>query len=178
MKAPAHYNRAAVKIELSGRADGWPQESRTITPYVAESFPDLAGDEELRLSCVRPERTFWEKAALVHEQNARPETRALAPRQARHLYDLIRLWDRVAGTDGRHALFDGVKAHRSAFFNYAWVDYEALSPADLRLVPADERTADWRADYQAMRLMFFHEPPVFDDILSGLKSVEEGLRQQ
>ena len=68
-------------------------------------------------------------------------------------------------------------SERQAVFNYSWVDYEALTPADLQLVPADERTADWRADYQAMRLMFFRDPPVFDDILSGLKSVEEELRQ-
>lgn len=175
LSAPADYNQAAVKIELSGRADGWPREPRTISPYVAETFPDLAGGTQLRLSCVCPERTFWEKAALVHEQNVRPGTRALAPRQARHLYDLIRLWDYLAGHNGLDDLFDEVKAHRRVFYDYTWVDYVDLTPGALQLVPGDHCLADWRADYQAMRPMFFEDPPDFDDILLGLQRVQEAF---
>jgi hypothetical protein len=58
MAIPADYHRAAVKIELSGRAEGWPMEDRLITPYVAQQFPSIDPETTLLVSSVRPERTF------------------------------------------------------------------------------------------------------------------------
>jgi hypothetical protein len=75
----------------------------------------------------------------------------------------------------RRELFAGVKAHRRAYFDYNWVDYEALSPGDLRLVPPVEKGQVWRADYDAMREMFFSEPSEFDEILSQLALIESTL---
>lgn len=176
LRPPADYNQALVKIELSGRAARWPMEDRIIRPYIADTFPAETGNPRLTLSCVRPERTFWEKAALIHEQNIRPEERPLAPRQARHLSDLVRLWNAdVAAADGFLALFTGVKIHRSTYFDYAWVDYETLTPGGLHLVPPETRLADWRADYQAMRSMFFNEPTGFDELVRQLRIIEQSL---
>lgn len=176
LRPPAEYNQAMVKIELSGRADRWPMADREIRPYVAEAFPRETGNPRVSVSCVRPERTFWEKAALIHEQNIRPEARPLAPRQARHLSDLVRLWEaNIAAAEGFRSLFEGVKAHRRSYFDYAWVDYETLAPGDLRLVPPEASLAGWRADYQAMRPMFFHEPPGFDALVPRLRMIEESL---
>ncbi|MBN9690750.1 MAG: nucleotidyl transferase AbiEii/AbiGii toxin family protein [Verrucomicrobia bacterium] len=177
LAAPSDYNRPAVKVELSGRAEGWPMEPRTIRPYVAEEFPNVAGPCELMLSCVHPARTFWEKAALVHEHNSRPEAKPLSPAQARHLYDLNRLWTEaaVAQAGGFRELFTGVKAHRAAFFAYNWVDYSSLIPSTLCLRPRDERLAEWRNDYARMRPMFFSDPPSFDLLVSGLETIEKGL---
>ena len=176
LQPPEEYNKAMVKIELSGRADGWPMEGRTIRPYVAEAFPEQTRDPQQALSCVRPERTFWEKAALVHEQNIRPGDQTLAPRQARHLYDLVRLWNaKVSDADGFQNLFDGVKAHRRTYFDYKWVDYETLTPRSLVLVPPEERLSAWRADYEAMQAMFINAPPHFEEILDRLRGIEGAL---
>jgi len=175
--APLDYNRAAVKIELSGRAEGWPMEPRTIRSYVAEEFPNVAGPGELTLSCVHPARTFWEKAALVHEHNSRPEAKPLSTAQARHLYDLNRLWNEaaVARTRGFRELFAGVKDHRAAFFAYKWVDYGRLMPSTLRLCPPDDRLTEWKSDYTRMRPMFFGNPPSFDHLVRGLETIEKVL---
>jgi hypothetical protein len=176
LQPPAEYNKAFVKIELSGRADSWPMEERTIRPYVAAAFPQQTDDPLLTLSCVSPARTFWEKAALVHEQNIRPGEQPLAPRQARHLYDLLRLWyANVCDADGFQNLFDGVKAHRRTYFDYKWVDYESLTPNALVLTPPAERLSAWRADYQAMQAMFIDKPPTFEKILDELRTIEAAL---
>lgn len=173
---PADYNKAMVKIELSGRADDWPMEDRAIRPYVAITFPDQTGDPHLTLSCVRPERTFWEKVALIHEQNVRQGNKPLAPRQGRHLSDIIRLWDaNVADSSNFQQLFEGVKEHRRAYFEYNWVDYENLAPGTLKLIPPEERLGEWRADYEAMNAMFFHDPQEFDAILGQLREIETAL---
>ncbi|MBN8711942.1 MAG: nucleotidyl transferase AbiEii/AbiGii toxin family protein [Verrucomicrobia bacterium] len=176
LQPPADYNRAVVKVELSGRADGWPMADRTIRPYAAEAFPKETGDPILTLSCVRPERTFWEKAALIHEQNVRSGDRALAARQARHLADLVQLWRAgVSRAEGFASLFEGVKHHRQTYFDYKWVDYDALGAGDLKIVPPDSRLAEWRADYEAMRAMFHGEPPGFDEMVAELCAIEERL---
>lgn len=176
LQPPERYNKAWVKIELSGRADGWPMEKRMIRPYVAEVFPNETGDPRLNLSCVRPERTFWEKAALIHEQNIRPENRPLAEHMARHLSDLVRLWEAdVASAEGSDRLFEGVKAHRSAYFDYNWVNYGELTPSGLRLVPPQEKLPAWRSDFRAMRTMFIGDQPDFDEMIEKLMAIESSL---
>lgn len=152
-------------------------EERTIRPYVAEAFAEQTGDPWLKLSCVNPARTFWEKAALVHEQNIRPGEQALAPRQARHLYDLLRLWSaNVFDADGFQNLFDGVKAHRRTYFDYKWVDYESLRPKALVLTPPAKRLPAWRFDYQAMQAMFIDKAPTFEEVLDQLRTIEGALK--
>ena len=42
------YIRRAVKIEMGARADHWPSETKTITPYVAEQFPKGFREPKLR----------------------------------------------------------------------------------------------------------------------------------
>lgn len=177
LHSPGRYSRSIVKIELSGRADDWPQESRPITPYVAEVLPQFENSQTLYVPCVLPTRTFLEKAALLHELHTRPGEQGLAIRHARHLYDLVRLWRYVKRDSELSNLFRDVTAHRRAYFNYSWVDYENLLCRDLQLTPKEDRLAEWRADYSQMRAMFFEEPPAFDIIIAAIKEIERSLQQ-
>lgn len=175
------YSLARVKIELSARAEPEPMEKRIIRPYVMEALPGVFGTGDFEIACVKPERTFWEKTTLVHEQNIRPSTpeKPAVPRThlARHLYDLHRLWTNhgLSGHSDLTDLFPEVIAHRKVFFRSEWVDYETLTVAALRLVPPDLHLADWRADYQQMRPMFFNEPPEFDEVIQTLLSIQTVL---
>jgi hypothetical protein len=174
----AAYHRAAVKLELSGRAEGTPVEIRSLTPYAVMQFPELDPGGMISLPCVLPERTFWEKAALLHEQNTRPGARPLMPRQARHLYDLAKLWKSVATSNQLLPLFPEVIAHRQAFFDYTWVDYSHLSPTALKLIPPDAALSEWQADYKAMLSMFHSRPPDFQELLEALENIENSLRSK
>ncbi len=88
------------------------------------------------------------------------------------------MWNaNVAMADGFATLFGGVKAHRATYFDYAWVNYETLVPGDLHLVPSSTRLAEWRADYQAMRPMFYNEPLGFDALVQQLRLIEESLKR-
>ena len=175
IKAPGDYSQAVVKIELSGRADDWPQEARGISPYVFKALPQLGKSDPVNVQCVLPRRTFWEKAALLHEQHTRPEAKALAVRQARHLYDLVQLWESVSKDAELVKLFPGVMMHRQAFYGYSWVNYAKLKPGDLKLAPPEDRMRDWRLDYQAMATMFFEEPPEFDRLVASLREIKTKL---
>ena len=77
-----------VKIELGARSDDWPHETKAIQPYVIEFFPALDPDATFSVSVLAAERTFWEKACLLHEETFRPADKPRKHRMARHYYDL------------------------------------------------------------------------------------------
>lgn len=177
----AGYVRPVVKIELGARSDDWPHTQRSIQPYVAEQFPALVPGAEFRLQVLTAERTFWEKACLLHEETFRPADKPRKLRMARHYYDL---WCLLTAGVGQRALdetalFQRVAEHREIFFRYAWVDYRTHHPGTFRLVPPPHHLANWRADYQAMLgPMFFGKVPSFDEILQAVGEFEQQFNRQ
>jgi len=170
------YVRPVVKIELGARSETEPVENPIIKPYLAEAFPDLLGDSAFALKTVAAERTFWEKAMLLHEEGFRPADKPRRVRLSRHYYDLWCLIRKgiaaQATTDPE--LFNRVARHRQIFFKVRWVNYDTLRKGTLRLLPPPEQLSDWRRDYEAMRKeMFFDEPPSFDEVLAVIRQFEE-----
>ena len=177
----AGYVRPVVKIELGARSDDWPHEQKIIQPYVAELFPALVPDAGFAARVIAAERTFWEKACLLHEETFRPAGKPRKLRMARHYYDV---WCLIrAGVGARAlantALFQRVAEHREIFFRLSWVDYTTHRPGTFRLLPPENHLADWRADYQQMLgPMFFGEVPTFDEILDVVGAFERQFNQQ
>lgn len=177
----AGYVRPVVKIELGARSDDWPHEDRDVIPYVTEQFRDLDPDTASSIRVLAPERTFWEKACLLHEETFRPADKPRQIRMARHYYDL---WCLItAGVATRAladmALFERVAEHREIFFRHSWVDYATHKPGTFRLVPPEEHLANWRTDYQAMQgPMFFGDTPSFDDLMTAAADFERRFNVQ
>jgi predicted nucleotidyltransferase component of viral defense system len=173
------YLQPVVKIELGARSDIEPSATPEIQPYVAEALPDALGPSSFRVRTVVPERTFWEKAMLLHEETFRggdgPKTRL-----ARHYYDvwcLIRagIADKAVADEG---LFERVAAHRAVYFRKKKEIQESLRPGSLRVLPTDSQRAAWARDYDAMReAMFFGEAPDFREILRVVGDFERRFNQ-
>lgn len=171
----AGYVPPQVKIELGARSDDWPHENQPIQPYVTEQFPALDAGAVTTVRVLAAERTFWEKACLLHEETFRPPGKPRKLRMARHYYDLWCLLRAGVGERAlaNPALFRRVAEHREIFFRYAWVDYTTHKPGSFRLTPPPEQDANWRADYQAMLgSMFFGDVPDFDDIMKSVSDFE------
>ena len=162
------YIRPVVKIELGASSDTDPSANPEIQPYLAEALPGELGESIFSVRTVAPERTFWEKVSLLHEEGYRTGKEGPKARLARHYYDLwclIRagIADRAVADTG---LFHRVVAHRTVFFRRNRVAQASLRQGSLRLLPADDRRTAWKQDYDAMReAMFFGESPDFDEIL-------------
>ena len=172
----AGYVRPVVKIELGARSDDWPREDKPIQPYVIEHFPVLDPAKPFPVRVLSAERTFWEKACLLHEETFRPADKPRKLRMARHYYDLWCLLRAGVGERAlrQTALFRRVAEHRGIFFRYSWVDYTTHKPGTFRLAPPAEQVAGWRADYQAMLgPMFFGETPSFDEMLTAAAAFEK-----
>jgi hypothetical protein len=171
----AAYVRPVVKIELGARSDTEPSATPEIRPYLAEVFPDEVPGSRFSVRAVAPERTFWE-VALLHEETYREGSAAPKARLARHYSDLWCLITR--GTAERAVedadLFERVAAHRAVFFRRSRDAQASFAPGSPRIVPAADRLAQWRRDYEAMReSMFFGEVPDFAEILSVVGRFEE-----
>lgn len=172
------YVAPRVKLELGARGDPWPTEERTIVAYAAEHFPDLFEDPECSVTVLTAQRTFWEKATLLHAEAHRPENSPMPPRLSRHYYDLAMLLDvpegQAAGTD--FELLKQVAEHKSVFFSSARAKYDDAKPGTLRLVPPSARFHGLRDDYKAMApMMFDAAPPAFDDLLQKLEELEKQI---
>lgn len=76
----ARYVRPIVKIEFGARSDPWPAHERSVHPVIAEVFPQLFTRPEIIVHALAPERTFWEKAMLLHEETYRPADKQGRPR--------------------------------------------------------------------------------------------------
>lgn len=171
----AGYVRPVVKIELGARSDDWPHEPKTIQPYVIERFPAFDPAEAFTVRVLSAERTFWEKACLLHEETFRPADKPRKIRMARHYYDLWCLLRAGVGEKAlvQTALFQRVAEHRELFFRYSWVDYSTHKPGTFRLAPPAAHAANWRADYQEMLgPMFFGATPTFDEMVNAAAEFE------
>ncbi len=173
--AAGTYLLPVVKIELGARSDTEPSLTPEIQPYIADALPDEIGPSRFTLRTLAPERTFWEKAMLLHEENILSVTKGPKVRLARHYYDL---WCLIrAGVAARAAqdlpLFERAAAHRAIFFRKKKVAQDSLRRGSLRIVPATEHRALWKKDYEQMReAMFFGDPPGFDEILRVVEEFE------
>lgn len=174
------YIRPVVKIELGARSDTEPCATPTIQPYLTDAFPKLFSKSSFTVRAVTPERTFWEKAMLLHEESFRSSAGGPKARLARHYYDL---WCLITkGVAGKAAadreLFSRVAAHRAIFFRRSKEAQASLRPGTLRLVPLPEQLAAWKQDYQSMREdMFFGEVPPFDEILRVVGEFEKWFNE-
>jgi hypothetical protein len=175
----ARYVRPIVKIEFGARSDPWPAYERPVHPVIAEVFPQLFAQVETIVHALAPERTFWEKAMLLHEETYRPADKLRRPRMARHYYDLYRLIQSGIAAKAVEDvdLFGQVLKHRSVFFAQGWIDYKAMTPETLRLLPLPNQEQSWRQDYLAMQAeMFAEAPPDFDALLGLIRQFEDSTR--
>jgi hypothetical protein len=166
------YIRPVVRLEFGCRGDLWPSERQSIQPYIADALPGFLAEPTSEVHVLRPERTFWEKATLLH---AVFHSGKMPPRLSRHHYDLSCLYRREYGQLALKdlALLASVVEHKKVFFREAAARYDLAQPGSLRVCPPDSHIARIRSDYRDMREMFFGEAPPFDRVMADLREVEK-----
>jgi len=176
----AGYIRRWVKIEMGARADHWPFETRAVTPYVAEEFPKGFREPSCTVKVLAAERTFWEKATILHAEFHRPADKAMPDRFSRHYCDLSELINKgvAASASAKLDLLARVAEHKSLFFKSSWAKYGEAMKGTLRIVPPDYRMKALQDDYGKMQQMFFGPPPKFDAMMGVLRNWESEFNQK
>ncbi len=170
----AGYVKPIVRFEFGARGVHLPAEVREISPYVHQAFPGLLGSGGVDVKVLGVERTFWEKATILHMLYHQDPAKPLADRMSRHYYDMAQLIGHKAKERAVSSvdLLEQVAHHKSVFFKAAWANYEGAKPGSLRLIPNEDLTAALRRDYSGMREMIIGDAPDFDDILGAIEAFE------
>jgi hypothetical protein len=171
------YIRPVVRLEIGARSDHWPAVEATVKSYAAADFPHVFKEPACRVHALAAERTFWEKATVLHAWFHAPADKKFRDRQSRHYYDVVRLYQHELG---RAAMKDTdlllkVARHKEVFFPTAWARYAEAKPGTLRIVPPAVRLPELEQDYRKMQEMIFGEPPSFERLLEALREIEREI---
>lgn len=171
------YLRREVKLELGTLTDQQPTGSYAIKPLLADAFPQLFDGWACSVTALELERTFWEKATILHAEFHRPAESSTPIRYARHYFDMAKL---LGHPNAAQYLADKTQCQRvvdwkSRAFARGWARYDLATHGTFRLTPAPQRQADLAQDYATMRPMFMTEPPPFADLMQRLADAEKAI---
>lgn len=173
------YVRDGVLLEFGGRNVIEPHQQHTIQPYLSGHL-DTLELPSATIDVLAPERTFWEKATLVHaECNGRNTAIKGVGRLSRHWYDLSRLANHDIGAKAlanRYLLVDVVNT-KKVIYRSAKAQYDDCTSGRMRLIPGGELLDALHEDYRAMIVagMFEGLAPPFDEIVTQLKELEQAI---
>ena len=173
------YLRRSVKMEFGSLTDQRPAGKHVITPWMAEDFPDLLADFQCELVALELERTFWEKATILHAEYHREAAKPIRDRFSRHYSDVAAMAKRadIGAALSDDALRQRVVDWKSRFFAANWARYDLAKPGSFRLAPPEFRIKELEEDYRAMRPMFLTEPPQFEKVVKALSDLESRINQ-
>jgi len=171
----ADYIPSRVLLEIGPLAAWVPSKWQRITPYVAEVFPQATGRIDINVLSTTAERTFWEKATILHQEAHR--IKAPLPRYSRHYYDLYMM---ARAPVKKSALADPellrqVVEFKQRFYPSAWARYDLAAAGTFRLIPEANQLKEIERDYREMSIMIFDEAPEWDTIMHGLGALEEEI---
>lgn len=173
------YIRRVVKLEFGSLTDQQPTGTHRVQPWVAESLnPEMRG-MGCEVVALEIERTFWEKATILHAEHHRAPESAMPARYSRHYADLASL--SKSGFVEKALVDAGIRQRvvdwKNGFFARTWARYDLARPGTFRLLPPPERRSELERDYEEMREMFIGDPIPFSRIMETLEELEERINQ-
>jgi hypothetical protein len=173
------YLNRSVKLEFGSLTEQKPVGKHPIEPWIAQEFAAAFSDWDCKVIALELERSFWEKATILHSEYHRPFDKPQPDRFSRHYADTAALAQQSAGIAAvnQHELRDQVVRWKSRFFGSSWAHYETAKPGTFHLVPSPERISELKRDYRQMRDMYLSEPLTFDEIISILSGLEKRINQ-
>lgn len=173
------YLRRSVKMEFGSLTDQRPAGTHKIAPWIAEEFPDVLADFKCELVALELERTFWEKATILHAEYHRDAAKPIRDRFSRHYSDTAAM---ATHTEIFSALANGeLRQHvadwKSRFFPSSWARYDLAKPGTFHLAPPEPRMSELEKDYLAMQPMFLNQPPSFATVVKALSDLEIKINQ-
>lgn len=175
------YVKEPVVLEFGGRNSVEPTEQKVVQADIEPAVSTVTFPQAT-VRLLSPERTFGEKATLIHVECQRPQEERGSARISRHWYDLFKLSQHQIGNravDNWELLRD-VLMYKKVFYNSAYAAYDMCDNGGLRLVPDEDFMITLATDYRAMITagMFMSPTPAkFDEIMAGLRDLEDTINE-
>lgn len=166
-----------IRLEIGALAAWTPAKWQSITPYAAQQYERLFERPTTRALTVLPERSFWEKATILHREAFRDETQLLPERYSRHYYDLYRMANTSvkATAIADEDLLNRVVQFKEKFYHCAFARYDLAKRGTLRLLPPSCNLKKLDSDYTHMQNMLFGYKPSFNEVLEGLRRLTDEI---
>ncbi|MBT3432039.1 MAG: nucleotidyl transferase AbiEii/AbiGii toxin family protein [Candidatus Thioglobus sp.] len=163
-----------ILLEIGPLASWMPSQSYKITSFAAQEFPEVFTHTDCIVEAVVAERTFWEKATILHQEANRGVSKNMPLRHSRHYYDMaIMAQSKVKNQALSNLnLLDSVVEFKKKFYRSPWAKYEDAKVGTLKLLPPEFRYKELKSDYSNMRSMIFDKYLEFDEIILILKELE------
>ncbi|NLG10514.1 MAG: nucleotidyl transferase AbiEii/AbiGii toxin family protein [Coriobacteriaceae bacterium] len=166
-----------IRLEIGPLAAWTPTVEASVTPYITEQRPDAFTEPSTVVTTVSPERSFWEKITILHQEANRPADKALLQRYSRHYYDVYRLGHSPVKDRAIEdiALLQKVVDFKMKFYRSQWARFEDCKPGSIVLSLPDNRITELASDYQAMQEFLIGERPSFDEIMDYLEVLQDEI---
>jgi len=176
-----NYIQEKVLIEIGARSLLEPSETIRLRSMIAEVYPESDfADSFIEIPTVVPQRTFLEKAFLLHEEFQKPLENIRVDRMSRHLYDLEKLMNTafVESALKNTELYLAIVNHRKHLTAIKGVDYSTHSPEKINFIPPNVVVEKWKNDYETMLgNMTYGDTLTFDKLLERIKLLNEKFRE-
>jgi predicted nucleotidyltransferase component of viral defense system len=175
--ASGSYIPDKVMVEIGARSLIEPSEDVQMRSILADNYPDTDfADAYFTIPTVIPQRTFLEKAFLLHEEFQKPIENIRVNRMSRHIYDLEKLMDTDYAKDAlkNTDLYNEIVEHRRTLTAMKEVDYSTHIPEKINFVPPLSVINKWKEDYEAMRgSLIYGESLSFEKLIDRIKELNE-----
>ena len=177
----SNYIKPIVKLEVSGRSMNEPLQKIVLQSFIDEAYSDkFFAEKPFMVHVVVPERTFWEKICLLHEEFAKSQEFMRTERLSRHLYDLERMYstDIAEKALSNKELYTSIVEHRRVFIGLKGFDYNTLLPKTICIIPPETVITQWQKDYETMReTMIYGESQPFNKLIIKIKQLNERIKK-
>ncbi len=174
------YLRPEVLLEVGARSLFEPTSQAHVKSMISENSPINTSIINNMITCAIPQKTFLEKAFLLHELFT-TEMGAIANRKSRHLYDLEHLMNHkdVLEAVNDDELWEAIRHHRETFTSIKDVDYTPDIRQRIVLIPPKEYESEWRKDYNAMqKSMIYGDEMSYGDLILRIIKLQEIFRKR
>ncbi len=171
------YLRPEILLETGPLAAWVPNSIYNIVPYAAEYFPGQFTSASVEVQAIKAERTFWEKATILHHEANRPVDNLQPKGYSRHYYDMMKMTNSEVKESALKDLnlLNQVIEFKQKFYYRAWAKYEEAIPGTLKLMPPDHVLESIVQDYKEMEIMIFGEVPPLDKIMEVVAGLENEI---
>jgi len=175
-----YYIKPVVILEINGRSMKEPLDRIEIRSFIDETYAEKPfTDKPFFVTTVVPERTFWEKICLLHEEFSKQSEHIRVNRMSRHIYDIARILETPIAEKALNNknLYQSIIAHRRMFIAMKSFDYDTLKPATINIIPPESVILKWEEDYHKMQTMIYGKALSFSEILNKIKQLNERINR-
>lgn len=174
------YLHPAVVLEIGARSLIEPASSHKIKSLITESFDINASVVDPDITVAVKEKTFLEKAFLLHELFSVGNPNITdARRRSRHLYDLEKMMDMDFAIQAisDNELWNTIHRHREVFTKMKDVDYSPDIRKRICLIPPENVMKQWQQDYGIMqREMIYGKSLPFGELITRIEELQNRFR--